>query len=226
MPKFNSQLNVPERLDEDLAEETGLHIGDGSMNFYKNGNRFKGSYSLRGHLFDDRLHYDKIIRPLYKRLFDLNISLREMPSTGVYGFQKWSDDLVNFKNKFLGLPLGPKLNVKIPNKFFKRDFLLKATVRGIFDTDGMLYLEPKNHKLYPRIEISTTSGVLGHQLHKIVNNFGIRATIYLDKKTNENWNNIFKVCVRGDIMLDKWMSKIEPHNFKYLHKYQYFIDNS
>lgn len=226
MTRFNSQLNIPVRLNEDLAEETGLHIGDGSMNFYKNKNNFKGSYSLRGHLFDDRLHYDKVIGPLYKRVYNLDISLREMPNTGVYGFQKWADDLVNFKNKLLGLPLGSKLNVKIPNQFFKKDFLLKATVRGIFDTDGMLYLEPKNHKLYTRIEIFTTSKILGYQLYKVVNNFGIRATIYLDKKTNKNWNDIFKICVRGDVMLDKWMSKIEPHNFKHLLKYQYFIDNS
>ena len=47
-----------ETVTEELAEETGLHIGDGSMNFYKNKGELKGLYQLRGHMTDDKEHYD------------------------------------------------------------------------------------------------------------------------------------------------------------------------
>ena len=156
LPNSKENISLPEKITPELAEETGLHIGDGTMNFYKNGNRIKGSYALRGHIIDDKQHYDKKIKVLYKNLFDLNVSLRDIPSTGVYGFQKWSDDIINFKNKVLKLPLGKKLNIKIPKVFISNEKLMISVIRGIFDTDGTIYLEPKYEKLDPRIEIGTS----------------------------------------------------------------------
>src|SRR3989344_2508330 len=157
LPNSKENISLPEKITPELAEETGLHIGDGTMNFYKNGNRIKGSYALRGHIIDDKQHYDKKIKVLYKNLFDLNVSLRDIPSTGVYGFQKWSDDIINFKNKVLKLPLGKKLNIEIPGG---------------------------------------------------------------------NRHRVYKISVRGNEMLDKWMKEIDPHNPKHWKKYQYFIDNN
>ena len=106
LPKSNENVILPEKPTEELAEETGLHIGDRTMNFYYNGNGYKGSYAFRGHIVDDKEHYDKIIKRLYSEIYSLNLNLRKMPNDGVYGFQKWSNDLVNFKHKVLGLNLG------------------------------------------------------------------------------------------------------------------------
>lgn len=99
-----------------------------------------------------------IIIELYLKLYNLKISLREMKNDGVYGFQIWSNALVNFKNKILGLPLGKKLNIKIPDIFMNKFSV--DVVRGVFDTDGCLYLEKKNNKLYPRIQITNISEIL------------------------------------------------------------------
>jgi hypothetical protein len=66
-----------------LAEEVGWHLGDGSMNWY-NG---KGFYQLRGHLIDDRAHYEQVIKQSYLDLFNINVNLREMPSTGFLDFR-------------------------------------------------------------------------------------------------------------------------------------------
>ncbi len=54
LPRSNDNISLPERPSEELAEETGLHIGDGTMNFYKNGNKPRGSYALRGPIIDDK----------------------------------------------------------------------------------------------------------------------------------------------------------------------------
>jgi len=220
-----SNIILPEKITEELAEETGLHIGDGTMNFYKIDKKMKGSYALRGHIIDDREHYDKIILKLYKSLYGLNLSLRNMPSTGVYGFQKWSDELVVYKNKILGLPLGKKINVKIPEFLMSKRELITSVIRGIFDTDGMLYLQPKYRRLYPRIEIGTISKILALQLNKSINKLNIRSTLYISKSSNPKWYDIYRISVRGNEMLEKWMKIINPHNPKHIAKYEYFINS-
>ena len=50
---LNKNITLPKRITADLAEEIGLHIGDGSMNIYKK----KGLFQLRGHIRDDKKHY-------------------------------------------------------------------------------------------------------------------------------------------------------------------------
>ena len=126
---------IPHKIMVELAEETGWHIGDGSMNFYNNKGYQKGIYQLRGHIKEDRNHYINVIKPIFRLLYGIEISLREMPSTRVYGFQIWSNKLVSFKSR-LGLPLGKKFNISIPKIFLNDNKLKIAIVRGIFDTDG------------------------------------------------------------------------------------------
>jgi len=65
---YKRKLILPEKLTLELAEEIGLHIGDGTMNFYFNKNHYKGKYSLRGHMIDDVKHYDLKIKCLYKKI--------------------------------------------------------------------------------------------------------------------------------------------------------------
>ena len=223
VPKSNENIILPETVTEELAEETGLHIGDGSMNFYKNKGELKGLYQLRGHMTDDKKHYDQIIKKLYKNLYDFDLKLRNMPSTGVYGFQKWSNNLVYFKNKILHLPLGKKYNISVPKVFTNKHDLMEGVIRGIFDTDGMLYLQPKYGRLYPRIEISTISKVLGLQLNKMINQLNIRSTVYTSKRNSPQLFDVYKVSIRGCQMLDKWMETIKPHNPKHANKYKIFI---
>lgn len=221
----NEEISLPEKVTEELAEEIGLHIGDGTMNFYKLKNEIRGSYALRGHIIDDKPHYDNIIKGLYKELYDLNLSLREMPSTRVYGFQKWSNSLVTFKNKIFGLPLGKKIAIEIPSILIHKREWITSVIRGIFDTDGMLYLQPKYGKLYPRIEISTISKRLALQLNKQINILNIRSTMYVSKSYNPKWCDVYKISVRGTNMLEKWMKIIDPHNPKHISKYEYFINS-
>jgi hypothetical protein len=200
-----------------LAEEIGWHLGDGSMNWYND----KGFYQLRGHLIDDRAHYEKVIFPAYKRLFGMRVHLREMPSTGVFGFQVWSDELVRYKQS-IGLPVGPKLDCAIPAGIMEHSGLCIAMVRGIFDTDGMLFLENKRGKPYPRIEIKQTSRVLAQQIHKILEDQGFRVTTYQDNRGEGKWRPLLVTSVRGREMLERWMKIIKPHNPKHIQKHKQY----
>lgn len=220
-----NDLILPNKITPELAEEIGWHIGDGTMNFYKNKGVIKGSYALRGHIEDDRNHYDIRIKEFYKQIYNLKLSLRKMPSTRVYGFQKWSDDIVNFKNKILDLPLGKKLNIEIPKFLFKKEEFLVSVIRGIFDTDGTVYLEHKNNKLYPRLQITTISKKLAYQMNKILIRFGLRSTVYFYHR-KKPWHTIYVISIRGDKMLNKFFKIVKPDNLKHINKYKFYINNS
>ena len=211
-------ISLPLNITEELAEETGWHIGDGSMNYYNNKGYQKGIYQLRGHIGDDKEHYINRIKPIFRILYDVDISLREMPSTRVFGFQIWSNKLVSFKRK-LGLPLGKKLDIKIPTKFLDDEKLKIAVIRGIFDTDGGIQLMRKNNKLYPIVYLVTISKNLNYQLLEMLNILNIRATSYnwLSKKGNRK--RAYRISIRGTKMLDKFMEIIKPANPKHVKKY-------
>jgi len=218
-------MKIPLEISSKLAEEIGWHIGDGSMNFYKNSGKLKGFYQLRGHIEDDREHYEKRIKPLFKKLFDIDVRIRDMPSTRVVGFQIWNDNLIKFKKK-LGLPLGKKFEVQIPSILFKNIELTKAVLRGIFDTDGGIYLEKKNKKLYPRIYITTSSFKLSEQLLKLFNKLGFRITRY-SQLYNKDFNRqrSYILTIRGVEMFHKFMKEISPKNPKHENKYQSFLQS-
>lgn len=214
---------LPEKISVELAEETGWHIGDGSMNYYNNKGVLKGFYQLRGHIEDDKPHYINRIKPLFRRLYGVEVSLREMPSTRVFGFQLWCSKLAQFKKK-LGLPLGKKLEVFIPEIFLGKDDLKKAVLRGIFDTDGGIYLEKKNKKLYPRLYISTISLRLANQIQGVLINFNFIPTLH-SQKYRDNRKRLYIITLRGVEMFHKFMKEINPQNLKHQRKYEIFLNS-
>lgn len=216
-------MKFPSKISSELAEEIGWHLGDGSMNFYKNGKKLQGFYQLRGHIEDDEEHYKQRIKPLFEKLFSTKINIRKMPSTRVIGFQIWNNNLIKFKQKYK-LPLGKKLEIAIPKEFLSTPKLKKAVIRGIFDTDGGIYLEKKNKKLYPRVYITTISYTLSNQLLILFKKLNLRATRYsqlYNKKFNRKRSYI--ITIRGVKMFHKFMKEISPKNPKHQKKYFIFL---
>lgn len=199
------------KLNQELAEEMGLHLGDGSMNYYNK----KGFYQLRGHIIDDREHYFTRIKYLYEKLFEIKINLRNMSSTGVIGFQIWNTELVKFKEN-LGLPCGKKGNFDIP-KTISNKKLFFAFLRGFFDTDGSIYFENRNNKLYPRIDIKTTSKQFSERTVELLNKYGIKATKYTYYRPEKNWKDLHSIIVRGK-NVQKWINLIGSNNPKHKRK--------
>lgn len=193
------------------------------MNYYPNRGRLRGIYQLRGHIEDDKEHYIQRIKPLFEQIYNVKINLREMPSTRVFGFQIWNDAIVNFK-RTLGLPLGKKYELSIPKQFVASKELLAACIRGIFDTDGCLYLEKKNGKLYPRIQIVTISSDFATQLKSTLIDLGFRATMH-SELNNQDYNRLraFTIALRGEEMATKFMKEIKPQNGKHIKKYNRFL---
>ena len=55
--------------DEKTAEIVGLCFGDGSLTRRKSGkNKDKLRFQMRGHIIEDRYHYDNYIKPLFDKV--------------------------------------------------------------------------------------------------------------------------------------------------------------
>jgi len=218
---MKNKFKTPTSMNCLLSEEIGLHLGDGSMNYYNN----KGLFQLRGHINDDKDHYILRIKEIYKHVFNIDVSLREMPSSGVYGFQIWSNELVNYKHKILGLPLGKKVDFTIPKDIIENGGFAKSFLRGYFDTDGCLYLEKKNGKLYPRIEMASISEKFFEEIRLILTNLGFKYSYYTENRKKYGWKELHKIIIRGNNMTSKWFSEIKPANPKHLRKFKKLKEN-
>jgi len=203
------KITLPNQLDIDLAEEIGIHVGDGSMNIYKKAHM----YSLEGDILE-KDYYINFIAPLFKKIYNLDVRLRERKCAGVFGFQKSSRELILFKNKQFNLPLGSKCNIEIPLQIRNSSLeIKKAFLRGFFDTDGGIYLEKKYGKPYPRIILVNKSMNLMNQIKEIlVNDFNFNLSMWRDKFC-------YRINIRGNKNFIKWMKLIGSHNPKNINKY-------
>ncbi|RLG12232.1 hypothetical protein DRN73_03135 [Candidatus Pacearchaeota archaeon] len=206
------KLKIPKKINEDLAEEVGIHVGDGSMNIYNK----SYVYSLEGHIIDDRKYFLNHISPLFKRLYNLNIRLRERKSAGVFGFQVGSKGLINFKSN-LGLPLGSKEGIEIPRVILNSNKkILAGFIRGLFDTDGGIYLEKKYKKFYPRIQLVNKSLNLMKQVKKIL------TEVFEFNLSSRIEDKYCRLIIRGDKNFKKWMKIIGTNNPKNVKKYKLY----
>ena len=122
--------------------------------------------------------------------------------------------------------VGPKINIEIPPLFLMNKELKIAVLRGIFDTDGCIYLEKKNHRLYPRMQIVTISVKLANQLKNLFLELGLRATMYKDHLILKGkQKDSYVVSIRGEEMFHKFIQIIGPKNPKHIAKYHRFLDS-
>lgn len=198
------------------------------MNFYRYSKNYPygGTYQLRGHITEDKEHYNTRIKKIYGELYNIKLKLKEMKSTGVYGFQIWSNGIVNFKNKILKLPLGKKTSLKIPNYLIKIKEMQISIVCGIFDTDGSFNLESKKGKFYPRIIINNTSYFMIKQLYKILKNLNFKPYLFRYIRPEVNWNDLYTLTIKRPYLVEKWFKVIKPKNKKHLLKYNHYLNNS
>ena len=206
------------KINQDLAELVGAHIGDGSMGFYQG----HPAISFVGHPEEDK-EYINWILSRYNKYFYINSKLRKW--SRVLGFQSFSRDAFNFLIS-LGIPSGKKNNIDIPENIKKsRKKILAACIRGIWDTDGTVYFEKTKRGLYPRLQLKITSRNLAESLYKILNeSFNIKTTLH-NRRERENWKISYFVETRGVKNLEMWLKDIGFRNIKHLSKIELWKRN-
>ena len=163
------------KIDGDLAELMGIHIGDGCISV----NDRYSEYYLGGDLTQEKEYHDTWVGPLFNKtimipLFNKKVVYKEHPKVGVYGFYIFNKELVGFFNK-LGIKSGSKINVRIPESIMNDEKLSKRFLRGLYDTDGTIYFN-KNYSAKnpihnrPKIKMDSVSKGLIDDVSKLLVN--------------------------------------------------------
>ncbi|KXB06927.1 hypothetical protein AKJ52_01295 [candidate division MSBL1 archaeon SCGC-AAA382C18] len=166
------KLEIPDKVTGDVAEIAGALAGDGHLHHYL-GRDYR--VSIEGDPEKDREWYDEHLTKLLKEVHNLEVEMRIRSTEDykVYGFQVGSKAIFQFYTNVLGLPSGEKKEkLKVPNSILKDEELFCRFVRGLFDTDGSLYIEDKGGRNYPRIQIQLASRKIIEQLDTNLDELG------------------------------------------------------
>lgn len=174
----NRGLKLPFKVTAELAEETGIHIGDGSMSISYCRNTPEHRYEISSGNNDIRYIQDCVIPMMHKTYGILpRIQQKENYFQTCYN----SKGLVQFKHLVIGLPVGHKATVvEIPKTILDSPFVARC-IRGIAETDGTLTFKKryKDVHYYPYIRIDMASKPLIEQLEYLLKELGIRfSTLY------------------------------------------------
>jgi transcriptional regulator with XRE-family HTH domain len=212
--KLFSNIRLPKIICEELAYETGTSIGDGCIP-----TRGK-SYRSKGNKNDEKEYYQNIIKPMFKELYNIDINLKEY--TKAFGFECYSSKLIEFKNKVIGLPIGPKKNIRIPNCFKVNDSkILSSLISGLFDTDGTICFrsQNKNKYYYPTIRFTTISKPLSEDVQETLKMLGFKTYLYTNNKINvRNPSPKFEVILYGYENFKKYLELIGTKQQKNINK--------
>lgn len=203
----NSDIKFPEKLTPELAEEIGIHIGDGHLS----ANRYR--YKLFGNQ-DETEYYENFVVELYKKLFNIQVRL-EKRDGNIIGFEFGSKPIWLFKTETLGLITGRKDYVDVPKIVLESNSdIWKAFIRGLFDTDGNLYFQSrygyKNY--YPLISLFSKSKNLGKTVCKLLIKLGFKANYY-------EVRGEAVVQLYGYENLLKYAEEISWHNTKQINRF-------
>ncbi len=203
-----SDIKLPTELTLNLAEEIGIHIGDGHLS----AKRYR--YKLFGNQ-DESEYYEDFMVALYQRLYNIRVRLEKRERDGnIIGFEFSSKPIWTFKTKIIGLVAGRKDNITIPNLILSNSNVWRAFLRGLFDTDGNLYFQSrygyKNY--YPVISLSSKSLELCKTACELLVKLGFKANYYTAR-------NEAGIQLYGYENLLKYANEIGWHNTKQLNRF-------
>lgn len=205
------EIKIPDEMSEHLAEEIGIHVGDGSLGIYKFPNQTMWLYRISGSLeeFD---HYKKYVQKLLCSLFNFSGSL-SIVAKNECQIKIFSRAIATFKADVLKLPAGSKSkSVRIP-EFVKPLQYAKPFLRGLADSDFSFTFKKKHwdvHK-YPVIQAAFASKALVDDLQSLLSEMRFKPYTCMDIVAPDSRGNLHKIhCLYlpGKENLTKWAREI------------------
>lgn len=222
---LNPFLMVILMMCEEIAELYGALLGDGCLSKYlaKSENRIRHCVQLTGHSHD-RDYYESVLQPAILKNFVVRGSIRDRKGTNAIIYDIMSKTVFDFFQQ-LGMPVGKKHELTIPDQILADKNLIWACVRGIFNTDGSIYQRYskayKNHaKIYAHqvIQFKMNSGHLLEQLKRIFDDSGIISNRIIRDKV------AFVLRITHQESIERFMSLIQTthsyHRERYLKRRQ------
>ncbi len=217
---MSNKITIPKK-SKYLAEETGIHMGDGYMKIRKDVWGVHYEYAYSGHAHDDE-DYIKYVKLLMKKLYNLNPGYERLTNENGFNMSYFSKNLTNFKLS-IGLPLSPKNNLEIPKWIKNNEEFSKNFLRGLFDTDGCLTFKGKNENLhnYPYITLGLKNRKFIYELGDLLKKFSFDLNICKHYKIASNGTRTitWDIGLSGKDNLLKYMKDIGFNNSKHITKY-------
>ncbi len=214
-------LDVP--LSKELCELIGAIIGDGCIDGHVN-QKGKSAYhlSVTGDAKLDRNYLSNILPSIIKHLFKVKSKFYFRKDCNAMILNLYSKKVFTILTKRFGLVAGNKTYiVKIPDEILNSDEkFIFATIRGIFDTDGNVFIDKRKicRKPYGRITLRVVSEPLHNQLKEFIEKY---FSLYVAvKKDNNGLSDSLKyeITVYGNAQIKKWMHLIGFSNERHLGK--------
>ena len=125
----------------EMAELVGLSFGDGSLTRRPGTNNLR--FQLRGDSREDKDHYYDFVIPLCNKLIGRpflgkNVGVITDIKKNCFGVSVESSKIEEFFTK-LGVPIGHKKELSIPDWILSTKKFYKSFLRGFFDTDGSVH---------------------------------------------------------------------------------------
>lgn len=225
---MNNQRMNKNSFNLEIAEILGAFIGDGWIESDGDALYITGSPS------EDKDYYDNHLSRLFSKYFT-SVKPKLFDYWGVYGIVTYKKQVIN-KALTFGFQKGRKcLIAEIPHEVFhsENEEVIKAVLRGIFDTDGSFWCEKSNaktsiewkrtHNYIPQIGISSCSKKLLEQILFLLNKLGIYSKIIAKSKQGfkcgRNVHDSYSLGIRriGDV--EKWFQIIGTNNTRHQTRY-------
>lgn len=201
---------------EKLYECAGIVAGDGTIYSTSSGTVVM---EIRGGK-DEFEYYHQTVKPLFSEVLDAEIEVIKRGYTGgfCYGIRKCGRKVKQIFCERLGFPIGRKENcVSVPAEILNttQTNLKAAYIRGVFDTDGSVYLRstPKRKYFHPVVEITSVSSRALRQLKSMLKELGFNAWIEQNRR----------VRLGGWSTVKRFFEVVRPHNPKHILRYQKII---
>lgn len=199
-------------LNEEICEFIGAFIGDGYMgNYGKRKNQFVIGFAGDQKL--DKDYFKNFMVPLLLRNFPkINSHIYYRKDENTIVLRIYSKKLFKIMESF-GFLGGLKTStMRIPEIINRsNNYFIKATLRGIFDTDGSIYFDKrsayKTH--YPRVELHLHNPNLIKEVNLLLRTFDIKVNM------NQKYS---RIQINGHKNVKDFIDKIGFSNERHLSK--------
>ncbi len=220
-------LQLPVQLTEILAEDIGIMVGDGHVGVHTHNGCTNYEICVSGDAITDYDYLSGYVNQLKKRLYHLDFSLFFVGKRrSEFRLQTYSKGLVGFYSQ-VGLPLGKKINIRVPEIIRKgNQKIKKAFLRGFGDTDGGLILRKKYKAFayYPSIKLASSSKPLIEDICEILIEIGFSYTVSFDLRSLQSKTGklsiLHEISLNGMEKVEKWMAEIGTSNLATFQKFE------
>ncbi len=212
-------IMIPKKLTPLLAEDIGIHIGDGSIDLRKD--RMHSTTLTHSSNTYETDYLDYVIR-LKKRLYNLNnynVVKRNNERNLIFN----SLAISTFYSTVFEIPIGKKSDIDIPAIIKNSDDsnVISSYIRGFVDTDFGLIKRIKYGKIHPSLDGTSSSERLIVSLSFLFDKLNIKHYMYTERQFDKRTSKVYtryKIAINGFSRISLCLKAIKPRNQKYIRK--------